>query len=199
MRFMLTDVNVAEYFLAKDKDRWLFNKDLIHKNDRVFYKGAARLDKYLHLAQNIYIEKTGSKLFAEDLYAYDNGAVAPTVHENYDFLLSRTEIPDIAPEIRNFLDKIFKIFGNASLDELIELSHEDQAWTDNQNHGKANQRMNSLSYTFEYQEQYRDILKVIDRLILEGFANISFKRRCLQYLPTLLTLHLLAGSHRSFI
>ena len=80
-------IQIAKYFLSKDPDRQLFNKTLVHKNGRDFYEGNARLNKYLHLAQNIFIAKTGTKLFQEDLYAYDNGAVALDVQENYAILL----------------------------------------------------------------------------------------------------------------
>ena len=162
---MLQDVNIAKYFLSKDKERKLFNKKLVHKSGRDFYEGNARLNKYLHLAQNIYIAKTGDKLCAEDLYAYDNGAISPSVQENYSVLLSKTDVPEIPSEIRTYLDKIYTIFQNASLDELIELSHEDSEWIGK--HGyyeKADQRMNSLAHVAEYKAQYKDVLKVMDRL-----------------------------------
>ncbi|MEF9940282.1 MAG: DUF4065 domain-containing protein [Clostridium sp.] len=162
---MLQDVNVAKYFLGKDTERKLFNKTLVHRCGRDFYEGNARLNKYLHLAQNIYIAKTGNKLFSEDLYAYDNGAVSPSVQENYSVLLSRTDVPEVSPEIKAYLDKIYTILQNASLDELIELSHEDSEWIGKHGHyGKANQRMNSLAHAAEYAAQYKDILKVMDRL-----------------------------------
>ena len=76
---MLRDIEVARFFLAKDPDRRLFNKKLVRRNGRDFYEGNARLNKYLHIAQNLYIAKEGEKLFSDDLYAYDNGAVAPNV------------------------------------------------------------------------------------------------------------------------
>lgn len=88
--------------------------------------------------------------------------MAPTVQENYALLLSRAEVPSITPEISDFLDRICRIFENASFYELIELSHEDPEWIDKQKYyGKAEQRMNSLSHVTEYQEQYRDILNGI--------------------------------------
>ena len=64
---------IAEWFLLQDKDGKIFNKNLINRNGRFFYEGNARLNKYLHLAQNIYIAKTGNALFEDCLYAYDNG------------------------------------------------------------------------------------------------------------------------------
>lgn len=160
---MYTAVQIAKYFLSKDQNRKLFNKTLTHRNNRDFYEGNARLNKYLHLTQNIYIAKTGKKLFSDDLYAYDNGAVAPTVLENYSIMLDRPFTITIDEETRIFLDKIFKMLENASLDELIEISHEDSEWQKkNEYYNKEDQKMDSLSHIEEYREQYRDVLKVMD-------------------------------------
>lgn len=162
---MLKDIIVAQYFLAKDPDRTLFNKNVVSKNGRSFYEGNARLNKYLQLAQNIYIAMTGIKLFEEDMYAYDNGAVALSVQENYSILVSRMDAPGLPEGVRIFLDKLYVVLENASLDELIGLSHEDAAWVEKHTYyTKADQRMDSISHAAEYQEQYRDIIKVMERL-----------------------------------
>ena len=85
---MLKAIDVAKYFLNKD-DGTLFNNRLVGRAERKFYEGNARLNKYLHIAQNLYIARYGSKLFEDDLYAYDNGAVVPSVQENYLAIKSR--------------------------------------------------------------------------------------------------------------
>lgn len=118
-------MSIAEYFLYKDPERIVFTKNLVEKNGRKFYEGNARLNKYLHLSQNVYIAKTRQKLFEDDLYAYTNGAVALNVLDNYSILWGRNNLPEITPEIANFLDKIYMILQNASTDELIDISHED--------------------------------------------------------------------------
>lgn len=160
---MLKAKVVAEYFLSKDSSRSLFNKDLIERKGRTFYEGNARLNKYLHLAQNIYIAKTGEKLLEEDFYAYSNGAVVAPIQENYALLLNNKECPDLPPEIAEFLDKIYDIFENADIDELIAISHEDPEWErKNRFYRKEDQRMDSLSHIEEYREQYADIIRVMD-------------------------------------
>ena len=162
---MLRDIDVAKFFLAKDPERKIFNKTLVERNGRKFYEGNARLNKYLHLAQNLYIAKEGKKLFAEDLYAYDNGAVAPDVQENFSILYQRNDVPQFDETTQAFLGKIYKMFENATLDELIELSHEDSEWI--KKHGyyyKADQKMDSIANVEEYRAQYRDILKVMERM-----------------------------------
>ena len=162
---MLTDMTVAKYFLAKDPERKYFTKNLITRNGRSFYDGNARLNKYLHLAQNIYIAKEGEKLFGEDLYAYDNGAVAPEVQENYALLLSRHDVPELPESVRTFLDKLYDILGDATLDELIELSHEDDEWAAKHSYyRKADQRMDSMAHLDTYRQQYSDILTIMEQM-----------------------------------
>lgn len=163
---MLRGIDVARYILSLDKDQELFNKQLRVQSGRTFYEGNARLNKYLHLAQNIYIAKYGKPLMNSVFYAYDNGAVDPNVQEKYSVLLNqRNSVPDIPDEKAEYLQKIFKVFQNATLDELIELSHEDSEWIEK--HGyykKEDQRMDSMSRKEEYAEQYADIIKVMERM-----------------------------------
>ena len=157
--------DIANYFLRKDKDGRMFNKKLVHRNSRDFYEGNARLNKYLHLAQNLFLAQTGDLLFEEDLYAYDNGAVVPEVQERYSVLLSKKSEPNLPEYVCTFLDHIYAAFENATLDELIELSHEDNEWIDkNRFYYKSDQRMNSRARASEYKEQYRDFLRVLDRM-----------------------------------
>ncbi len=162
---MLNARQVAQYFLGKDPKRIVFNKDLIQMSGRKFYDGNARLNKYLHMAQNLYIAKTGEKLFQDDMYAYDNGAVVPDVQENYKLLLSRPSMPEIPEAICSFLDKLYEILGDATLDDLIELSHEDDEWiAKHRYYGKAEQRMDSMSRVATYRQQYSDILSIMDEM-----------------------------------
>lgn len=162
---MVTAVQVAKYFLAKDKESIVFDKSLVEKNSRKFYAGNARLNKYLHLAQNLYIAKTGQCLFDDSLYAYDNGAVALEVQENYAILRSRTESVELPDHISEFLDKVYAFLQNASLDELIDLSHEDVEWKAKQGYfDKASQKMDSLSRVDKYKEQYADALAVMENM-----------------------------------
>lgn len=159
----MTAKDVAMWFLSQDKDGTVFNKELANKNGRNFYSGNARLNKYLHLAQNIYIAKTGQKLFEDSLYAYDNGAVVPQVQENFAQYLNKKQHPEMPSDIENFLFKIYAVLKNATLDELIELSHEDHEWANKcKGYYKHEQKMDSLKYADEYAEQYEDILRVME-------------------------------------
>jgi uncharacterized phage-associated protein len=167
---MLTATDVAMYFISKDVFGTVFGKNLIVRNGRRFYEGNARLNKYLHLAQNIRLAKTGEPLFVDAFYAYDNGAVIPEIQENYLLLTSdRTQKSRLAAteEEKAFLDKIYFVFRNADIDELIELSHEDDEWRDKSVFfRKEDQKMDSTKRVSEYGEQYADMLKIMDRCAL---------------------------------
>ena len=123
---MVSAKDVALFFLKTDKDGSLFNEKLMEMNGRRFYEGNARLNKYLHLAQNIYFAKTSELLFPEAIYAYDNGGVVPDILDNYKFFRAKKDdiqinLPD---DVENFLSKLCHVLKNASVDKLIELSHE---------------------------------------------------------------------------
>ena len=158
----------ALFFLNLDKKGELFDKsDLMERAGRVFYTGNARLNKYLHLSQNIYLAKTGHKLFDEAIYAYDNGGVVPEVQENYSLLLARknsgtVSLPD---DVEAFLSKMYAVLRNAPIDKLIELSHQDPEWIrKNRYHEKQDQMMDSEANLEEYRRRYRDILRVMERM-----------------------------------
>ncbi len=167
---MLKAIDAANYFLKKDENNKLFNTNLINRNGRTFYEGNARLNKYLHLAQNIYIAKTGCPLIDIEFYAYDNGAVAVPIQDKYRILLknsSKSIIPDMSEEQIDFLNRFFIAFQNSSIDELIQLSHEDSEWLNKQGYyNKNEQKMDSMRNIDEYREQYADIIKVLDRIAL---------------------------------
>ena len=65
--YMLNAQLVAKYFLSKDPDRILFNNNIVIKNNRKFYEGNARLNKYLFLSQVVYLARFEKKLISKDL------------------------------------------------------------------------------------------------------------------------------------
>ena len=160
---MLKAMDVARYFLSLDADGKMFTDQFVTKHGKTFREGNARLNKYLHIAQNLYIAKMGCKLFSDDLYAFDNGAVVPSVREKYMSIQAvKRTAPELPDEYTEFLDKVYRVLKNASLDELITISHEDSEWRERNPH-RENQRMNSLARADEYKAQYADMLKIMAR------------------------------------
>ena len=163
---MHKNTDIAKFFLSLDKDHTIFTKDLVDRNDRTFYEGNARLNKYMHLAQNIYIAKTGHPLIDTKFYAYDNGAVDPEIMEQYVPLLNVKEKQVcVTKDDERFLKSFYKAFEFAPLEELIEIDHEDPAWIEKKDqYRKADQVMDSMSYAEDYKVRYADIVKVLDRI-----------------------------------
>lgn len=165
---MLKAKDVAMYFLQLDVDKTLFNRDtLMELNGRRFYEGNARLNKYLHLAQNIYIAKESELLFADPIYAYDNGGIVKDVMENYAILLAQRDncTVSIPEETKVFLRKLFNVLREAPVCRLIDLSHEDPAWMKKHMfYNLDSQRMEPLKMIEDYRERYEDILEYMDRM-----------------------------------
>lgn len=160
----ITGVDVARYFLSKDPQREIFNTNsILVRENRRFYEGNARLNKYLHLAQNLWIAKTGEKLFVDDLFAFDNGGIVRDVLDHYAVMVHQNTIPELPDSVKEFLDKFYRAFKNADIDELVELSHEDSEWqSKHKGYYIPDQRMDSLAHVDEYREQYADMLTVME-------------------------------------
>ena len=166
---MVKAIDAARFLISLDPQRQYFNTHLICLNNREFYEGNARLNKILHLAQNMYIGKTAEKLIDTDFYAYDNGGVIREIQENYAFLLGtqpETMYP-IDSIAATFLHKVYLMLKDAPIRDLIEIDHEDPAWLEKHAfYYKPDQIMDSLKYTKDYQDRYEAANFYLDRMVL---------------------------------
>lgn len=164
-------MDIAKYFMAKDTDGQVFCKDLMTgRNNRTFYVGNAKLNKFLHLAQNVYLAKYGRKLFEDDLVAYDNGAVVPAVLKKFAVLVSGDkEKPQLPEATAKFLDVFYEAFKNADIDELIDLSHDDLAWQEKSGRYYSGDEIMEIEKHLDfYRMQYADMIKVMDRMAVNA-------------------------------
>ena len=163
--FMANVKDIATFLMQLDNEGVFDDTTLMESNGRKFYVGRARLNKYLHLAQNIYYAKTSELLFQEPLYAYDNGGVVEVVRENYEMLLKTktTKTVLLSDDIKVFLKKLFIVLKNADINKLIELSHEDPEWIEkNRFYNKPDQIMNTTGRLQDYKVLYADIIQLMD-------------------------------------
>lgn len=157
---MLTAKQVAEYFLAKDPEKKLFNHNVVSYNGRKFYEGNARINKYLFLSQVVHLAKYNTKLFADDFVAYDNGPVVESIMASYSRLIGSYD-NFIDEKEKIFLDKIYLSLENATYEELIEITHEDPEW----------QKLSSNTYNApvmdleknidEYKRRYKGLIEAL--------------------------------------
>lgn len=158
---MLSADVVAKYFLSKDPQRILFNNNIIQKNNRKSYEGNVRLNKYLFLAQVVYLAKYEKKLIIDDFVAYDNGPVIQNVINEYSLMSARNEGVNISSDIRYFLDKIYVALENATYDELIEITHEDPEWISLSKDTYNAPIMNLEKNIEEYKHRYKGLISAL--------------------------------------
>ncbi|MBR1476830.1 MAG: DUF4065 domain-containing protein [Lachnospiraceae bacterium] len=162
--------DAARYIISLDVNKEYFTKRLVKLNGREFYEGNARLNKILHMAQNIYIGREGKKLINADFYAYDNGGVIPDIQENYAFLIATNANTEFRVDETDqiFFHKVFVMLKDAPIEELIEIDHEDPAWEEKHmfHNRKKDQIMNSLAYADDYRDRYEAANFYIDRMII---------------------------------
>ncbi len=167
----ISPVDAAKYLLSLDPERKYFNVNFLKREGHSFYEGNARLNKILHLAQNIYIAMNDVPIIDASFFAYDNGAVITEVQENYQRLRAKKynasdiNIPDTA---KTFLKKVFLIFADAPIDELIAIDHEDPEWINKNQKGrklsKKEQQMDVLHFADDYKNRYKDIIKIMSNM-----------------------------------
>ena len=158
---MLKADDIAKYFLSKDKNRVLFNNNIVENSNRKSYEGNIRLNKYLLLAQVVYMAKYGKKLFNDDFVAYDNGPVIKDIVNNYPIITARNEQVNLPIKVKTFLDKIYMALENATYDELIEITHEDPEWIKLSNNTYNAPIMNLEDNIKEYKHRYKGLIEAL--------------------------------------
>lgn len=153
---------VAKYFLAKDPEHKMFNKNIVTYNERNFYEGNARMNKYLFLAQVVYLAKNGKKLFSDDFRAYDNGPVIEEIMKSYPVLKADETFEGISEDDKIFLDKIYLALENATYEELIEITHEDPEWMSLQSQTYNAPIMDLEKHIEEYKKRYKGLIEALN-------------------------------------
>ena len=152
---------IAKYFLSKDPNRKLFNNNIVIKNDRKFYEGNARLNKYLFLSQVVYLAKYEKKLFNDNFVAYDNGPVIKDIIDSYGILIETKDGVELKQTEKEFLDKIYIALENATYDELIEITHEDPEWIRLSKDTYNAPIMKIENNIEEYKKRYKGIIEAL--------------------------------------
>lgn len=159
---MLSAKLVAKYFLSKDPNRRLFNKNIVSYNDRNFYEGNARLNKYLFLSQVVYLAKNNKRLIEDDFCAYDNGPVVEEIMKTFPLLNVDDNFENINAKDKEFLDKIYFSLENATYEELIEITHEDPEWIRLKGITYNAPIMNLEKNIEEYKKRYKGLIEALN-------------------------------------
>ena len=104
-------------------------------NDQFGNLTKVKLQKLLYFCQAWHLAKYDAPLFDEDFYAWKLGPVVKELHESMHSV--ETFVPyDIAgsnvDNLNNgeiiFIDKVLDCYGDKNKDELVAMTHEDDAW-----------------------------------------------------------------------
>ena len=153
---------VASYFLSKDKDRKLFTSKVVEINDIKSYEGNIRINKYLFLAQVVYLAKYGKKLFNDEIVAYTNGPVIVDIMNNFASLYEEdTTKLNIDDKTKDFLDKIYMSLENASCEELVDITHGDPEWQKLSKKTYSHEVMDLESYIDYYKDIYQGLIEAL--------------------------------------
>lgn len=119
----LTCFDVADYFLS------------LADEDEGDYITNLKLQKLLYYAQGLHLACYDAPLFDEHIEAWAHGPVIPQVYSKYRDLeygpIPRPQDLDFDKfneETREFLDEVYRIFGQYSAWKLREMTHEEQPW-----------------------------------------------------------------------
>ena len=154
---MLHAETIAKHIIERDKNgcSYLFPSSGPRGNWRDFDKGNVRLNQYLHILQNLWIAKTGEKLFAENMMAEKYGGVVPEVWERY---LAFAASEEMSPDVAAWIDRMCDIMDYAEVYELTDYTLDDPEWVEKV--GSENRKMDSLARAAEYRQLYENTLAV---------------------------------------
>ena len=158
---MFDAVDVAGYFINKDINKEYFNKKIVKYNNRSLYEGNVRLNKYLFLAQVVFLAKYEKKLIKEDFSAYANGPVIENIMVEYARLIEKNNYNSLPQDIQEYLDKIYFSLENATYEELIEITHEDPEWINLQNNTYNAPIMNLEKNIDIYKKRYKGLIAAL--------------------------------------
>jgi uncharacterized phage-associated protein len=120
---MISCHDVAAYFLSKVDEE---SGDSISN---------LKLQKLLYYAQGLHIAMNGEPLFPEQIEAWTHGPVVPACYHAFKQHGSEPiPTPDgfdpasIPPDIAEFLDEVYAVYGQFSAWRLRDMTHEEAPW-----------------------------------------------------------------------
>lgn len=113
--------DIAKYFLTFTKEE---------EGDTI---SNLKLQKLLYYAQGFYLTLYDKPLFEEDIFAWDHGPVVKEVYHMYKEHGSNgipVEYIELSEydNVKDFLNTIYKTYGQFSAWKLREMTHEESPW-----------------------------------------------------------------------
>lgn len=118
---MAKAIDIANYFLSlQDEEVGDFISNL-------------KLQKLLYYAQGFHLAETGRPLFDDPIAAWQHGPVVADVYHTFkefggNALPMLGDIRGIDPTTAQFLDEIYRVYGQFSAWKLSHMTHEEPPW-----------------------------------------------------------------------
>ncbi len=160
-----------------DVAKWFCAQGIIENpNSR---EGNMKIQKLLFFAQLIYMaQNNGETMFDEEFKAFKDGVVLESVmknyREHYNEMFSNINLENLTfnSNLKDTLEKTVFIFGDASAQELSELSHEFDVWNKyfEKSKNKFGIYVKKLSII-----PYEELKKELDKIkeVLEAYRQTS--------------------------
>lgn len=160
--------DVSEWFVINNPDVALPSR-----------KGNIKLQKLLYYAKAMYYAVYGEKLFEERIEAWENGPVVKEAYMQYRYgdltskpseqMLSNAEI---TPAIERVLKVVNHIYGHQTTDSLIDLTHAEQPWKEQERLVAI--RANPIIEEDTIKEYYKDLKDIFEMTEDEELENTEF-------------------------
>lgn len=153
----ITALMVAQYFLKLAAEN---NKSVTNK----------KLQKLLYYAQAWHLVFFDKKLFNERIEAWVHGPAIPSIYKkfrNFEFNPIKTNLSDVVfsfnPQQKEFLDSVWKVYGNKDAEYLEILTHSELPWQEAreglQNHESSQNEISVESMRNFYQKKLNGVKK----------------------------------------
>jgi|GEM_PF-493435 len=131
---------VSARYSAEQIACWFIKRN---KKDDTEPLGNMKLHKLLYYAQGCYLAFNDKPLFDESIFAYTHGPVVDSILEKYKGNRSIQNCDNVVldDETENFLEKVYKMFGQYAAWKLREMTHNEMPWKDTEQSSIITQNM----------------------------------------------------------
>lgn len=142
-------VDIAKWFLS-NVDRQS-GDDITH----------LKLQKLIYYSQAWWLANKGEPLFEESFEAWAHGPVVKAVWNEYrdygwESLPVPKSFPALAPEVQNYLKRVYDIYGKYSAKFLEDLTHKEEPWLKARGNLSPEARSDSIISTEVMKEFYKN-------------------------------------------
>ncbi|MFT8607990.1 MAG: type II toxin-antitoxin system antitoxin SocA domain-containing protein [Liquorilactobacillus nagelii] len=142
-------------YSAEEVANWFLTRQKAHEkeDDGIDPMTQMKLHKLLYYAQGVCLAVTGSRLFKEDLLAWEHGPVVRQIFDKYrgqrtiDDDLSKEQLDDFEKiatndkQANNILEAVYERYSDYSASQLRNMTHSELPWKETEHNGVISQEL----------------------------------------------------------